>query len=165
MKVSRKLTYQPTQGEQTNSQMACSNTVMDITMPLMSVFIAFSVPAAIGVYWIFKSLLGMAKQFAIAKAMPYPTFTEEDYKAAEKEYAGKPPKKSNPKSSIEATKHNPKSLFHMDDEDYDPNLIVPTPEERTTTADPSLSAPLKDESDKPSRQKKSKDEDKGEDKE
>ena len=66
---------------------------MDIMMPMMSVWISFIVPAAIGVYWIFKSLLGSVKQIIMSKAMPVPTFTEEDYKAAEKEYGGKPEKK------------------------------------------------------------------------
>jgi hypothetical protein len=89
-------------------------------MPMMSVWISFIVPAAIGVYWIFKSLIGMVKQIIMAKAMPIPTFTEEDYKAAEKEYGGKPEKKQQKKGNAdpEATKSNPKSLFHQDDEDY-----------------------------------------------
>ena len=152
MKINRKLTYQPTQPE--GGQVGCSNNVMDITMPLMSVFISFSMPGVVGVYWIFKSILGSIKQFVLVKAMPYPTFTEEDYKAAEKEYAGKPSKKVNTKNTIEATRHNPKSLFHMDDEDYDPAASVPTPEEKNLTEkSPAYAEPMKDESDKPAPKK------------
>ncbi len=152
MKINRKLTYQPTQAE--GGQVGCSNNVMDITMPLMSVFISFSMPGVVGVYWIFKSILGSIKQFVLVKAMPYPTFTEEDYKAAEKEYAGKPSKKVNTKNTIEATRHNPKSLFHMDDEDYDPAASVPTPEEKNLTEkSPAYAEPMKDESDKPAPKK------------
>lgn len=152
MKINRKLTYQPTQAE--GGQVGCSNNVMDITMPLMSVFISFSMPGVVGVYWIFKSILGSIKQFVLVKAMPYPTFTEEDYKAAEKEYAGKPSKKVNTKNTIEATRHNPKSLFHMDDEDYDPAASIPTPEEKNLTEkSPAYAEPMKDESDKPAPKK------------
>ena len=43
------------------------------------------------------------------------------YKAAEKEYGGKPEKKHQKGNvDIEATKNNSKSLFHQDDEDYVP---------------------------------------------
>ncbi len=120
MKLTRKFSYQPSNG-QTEQQMGCSNNVMDITMPLMSVYFTFIVPAAIGVYWIFKSILGTLKQFILSRVMPLPTFTEEDYKAAEREYAGKPASKEKVrKLDIDAGKGNPNSLFHIDDEDYVP---------------------------------------------
>ncbi len=83
MKVNRKFMYQPAQND---AAMGCSNKVMDFAMPLMSVFITFGVPAALGVYWIFKCLIGMLKQFLIHLAMPIPKMTEEELKAAEKEY-------------------------------------------------------------------------------
>ena len=89
--------------------------MMDVMMPLMSVYITFIVPAAIGVYWIFKSLLGVLKQFILSKAMPLPKFTEEDYKAAEKELAGKQPKKIQKSENAGKVR----SLHHIDDEDYD----------------------------------------------
>ncbi len=114
MRINRKLSFQPTQNADERQQ-ACSNTMMDVTMPLMSVFITFGVPAAIGIYWMFKSILGVVKQFILSKAMPLPQFTEEDYKAAEKELAGKQPKKV--QKSANAGKV--RSLHHIDDEDYD----------------------------------------------
>ena len=83
-KLVRKFSYQPMADDQ-QAQMGCSNKVMDISMPLISVFFTFSVPAALGIYWIVKSLLGILKQFIIAKTMPLPKFNDEDYKAAEKE--------------------------------------------------------------------------------
>ena len=89
MKINRKLSYQPAMDAMQSQQVGCSNNMMDITMPLMSVWIAFMTPAAIGIYWIFKCLIGVAKQFIIHKAMPLPTFTEEDYKQAEKEIKAK----------------------------------------------------------------------------
>ena len=112
MKMTRKLTYQP---EVTDKAMGCSNTMMDFMMPVMSVFITFGVPAAIGVYWIFKSLLGVLKQYILKKAMPLPTFTEEEMKAAEKEVAAKAEKTPKTNNSGKVVR----SLHYIDDEDYE----------------------------------------------
>lgn len=149
MKLNRKFSYQPTTGDaQQDAQTGCSNNTMDIMMPLMSVWISFIVPAAIGVYWIFKSLLGTVKQFIMSKAMPIPTFTEEELKAAEKEYGGKPEKKkAKGNANPDATKHNPNSLFHMDDEDYVPPVKEEEeakPEIKTDDSAAISKAPLKD---------------------
>ena len=110
MKMTRKLTYQP---QAMDKATGCSNQIMDFMMPAFSVWIAFNVPAAIGVYWIFKSLLGVVKQLALRYAMPAPTFTEEDYKAAEKEYSVKSEKVPKNKSGRVV-----RSLHHIDDEDF-----------------------------------------------
>ncbi len=115
MRLSRKFTYQPTQQEGVpDRQVACSNTMMDISMPAMSTFFAFMVPGIIGVYWMFRSVIGTLKQFIMSRAMPLPQFTEADYKAAAREMAGKAPKakKSERAGSV-------RSLHHIDDEDFD----------------------------------------------
>ena len=94
-------------------QMACSNTMMDVMMPAMSTYFTFVVPAIIGVYWVFRCLLNMLKQFIMAKAMPLPVFTEEDYKAAAREMAGKKTiKKSENVGKV-------RSLHRIDDEDFE----------------------------------------------
>lgn len=111
-KLNRKLTFQATANDPQNG---CSNTTMNVFMPGMSAAFTFIVPGAVGLYWGFKSIIGMAKQFIIAKAMPLPVFTEADFKAAEKELAAKekhrPVKKSGTKNP------NVRSLHHIDDED------------------------------------------------
>ena len=112
MKMSRKLMYQPMANDKA---MGCSNNIMDVMMPLFSVYISFIVPAAIGVYWIFKSLLGVVKQVLIKIAMPLPKFTDEDYKAAEKEVIGKAEKTTKTSKSGRAVR----SLHHIDDEDFE----------------------------------------------
>jgi hypothetical protein len=106
--------------------------MMDYVMPLMSVFISFGVPAAIGVYWIFKSILGTLKQFILHKAMPLPKFTEEDYKRAEKELLGK---SVNKKETIQKTRV---ALARpMDDDDYaDLGDYVSVYDERAIEAEP-----------------------------
>ena len=114
MKLTRKFTYQPTQNAD-DRQQACSNKMMEYTMPLMSVWMTFIVPAAVGVYWLFKSILGTLKSFIMSRVMPLPVFTEEDYRAAEKEYAGKQPKKIQKSSNAGKVR----SLHHIDDDDYD----------------------------------------------
>ena len=115
MRLGRKFTYQPSQGGANDRQTACSNTMMDVSMPLMSTFFAFLVPAVVGVYWMFRSVLGTFKQFIMSRVMPLPTFTEEDYKAAAREMAGKAPKKVE-KSERAGTV---RSLHYIDDEDYE----------------------------------------------
>ena len=120
MKLTRLMNYQPPSGDAaTDKATGCSNTIMDVMMPLFSVYITFIVPAAIGVYWIFKSLLGTLKTFIFHKIMPFPKFTEEDYKAAERELAGKTPKERvRQKADFDAVSGNPNSLFRQDAEDY-----------------------------------------------
>ncbi|MBR3895247.1 MAG: membrane protein insertase YidC [Clostridia bacterium] len=114
-KINRKLMVQPaSNGGVEDKQVACSNTMMDVTMPLMSTFFTFMVPALIGVYWMFRSLVSLGKQFIISRLMPLPVFTEEDYKAAAREMAGKarPVQKSERAGKV-------RSLHHIDDEDFD----------------------------------------------
>ena len=113
MRMTRKLTYQPTTAN--DPAMGCSNKMMDIMMPLFSVYITFMVPAAIGVYWILKSILGVGKQWILKKAMPLPEFTEEDYKAAEKEMNVRADNKSPKNKSGKVVR----SLHHIDDEDFE----------------------------------------------
>ena len=119
-KITRKFSFQPMQNDaQKDPAQGCSNGMMNIMMPAMSAWFTFMVPAAVGLYWIFKSILGTIKTIVIAKVMPLPTFTEEDYKAAERELAGK--EKNKPVKRDPDAPRNPgvRSLHHIDDEDYE----------------------------------------------
>ncbi len=157
MKINRRLSFQPTQSADERQQ-ACSNNMMDFTMPLMSVWMTFIVPGAVGVYWIFKSILGVVKQFIMSRAMPLPKFTEEDYKAAEKEMLGKQQPKKIVKS---ANAGKVRSLHHIDDEDYDEkgnyspkaqaDVTKAEAEEKIADNKMTEGAALKDESDKTDR--------------
>ncbi|MBQ9131350.1 MAG: membrane protein insertase YidC [Clostridia bacterium] len=113
-KLNRKFMVQPATNDGIDAkQAACSNNIMDISMPMMSTFFTFMVPALVGVYWMFRSLVGLGKQFIISRIMPLPTFTEEDYRKAEKEMAGKRlVKKSHSVGKV-------RSLHHIDDEDFE----------------------------------------------
>ncbi len=140
MKLTRKFTYQSTL--QDTQQMGCSGKIMDISMPLMSVFFTFIVPGAVGVYWIFKSIVGTVKQFILSKLMPLPVFTEEDFKAAEKELNAKSPKK---KTSKDPNAPRVRSLHYIDDEDDEmPADVKPEPKEQKETIEtPFEKAPIK----------------------
>ncbi len=114
-KLMRKFSYQPAMQDQ---QMGCSNNMMDIGMPLMSVYITFIVPAAVGIYWIFKSIISTAVRFVTNKLMPLPVCTEEDIKAAEREMKGKRKVERRPAGTrTTADGREIRSLHHIDDED------------------------------------------------
>ncbi|NLW74549.1 MAG: membrane protein insertase YidC [Clostridiales bacterium] len=113
MKLTRKLTPQPAENDQATG---CSNNIMDIGMPAFSAYICFIVPAALGFYWMVKNLLGTASRLVLAKVMPLPVFTEEDYKAAEREILkGKTARPSRPGPTGKPVR----SLHHIDDEDFE----------------------------------------------
>ena len=125
-------------------------------MPLFSVSIAFAVPAALGVYWVFKSIISTIQSVLLYKLMPLPKFTEEDYKAAEKELAGKN-KNKHEKKERDPNAPRVRSLHHIDDEDYDEkgNYIEPPKEPEVKAEDtPVEAAPLKLDEDKKDRKKK-----------
>lgn len=89
-KLQRKFMPQPMQdGAQTKSM----NVMMDLFLPAMTTVIAFTVPAAVGIYWFFNNMLSVLQTVILAKAMPLPKITEEDIKAAENEYSAKNAKK------------------------------------------------------------------------
>ncbi|MBO5715376.1 MAG: YidC/Oxa1 family membrane protein insertase [Clostridia bacterium] len=117
MKISKKFMYQPTQNENAPGA-GCSTKMMEYSMPLMSTYFAFLVPGAVGIYWIFRSLIMTLKQFIMSKIMPLPQFTEEDFKAAERELGSKKPqRKRKSEANLDPNRERPRSLHHIDDDD------------------------------------------------
>ncbi len=114
MKMTRKLSYQPL-NDGSQGGMGCSPKLMDICLPLISVFFAFRYAAALGIYWIFKSLLDLLKRVILAKVMPLPKFSEEDYKSAEREFSEQEEKKGKKGKSGRVVR----SLHYIDDEDFE----------------------------------------------
>ena len=136
-KITRKYTFQPMQNDQaTNSTMK----VMDIMLPALTTWIAFGVPAAIGIYWMLNNILGVFQTILVHKAMPIPTFTEEDVKKAEKELSGKAYKAKYPAPENATPK---KSLHYIDFDDEEEiadlgeyeSIYDKTPEERAKAAE------------------------------
>ena len=93
--------------------------IMMWTMPLMTFFFTFTFPAAIGVYWIFRTLLSMLQQFILSKIFKLPKYTEEELRALEKEM--KDAKKGQSKRPDivynNGEKRPYKSLHHIDDDE------------------------------------------------
>jgi YidC/Oxa1 family membrane protein insertase len=127
-KIMRKLSYQSPSVAQTNADgdTKLSLAIMDFVMPALSTWITFSVPGVIGIYWIYQSLLGVLQQFIMVKIRPFPKFTDDDYKEAERAVLGK--KKKN-KRGMNAGKdpNRPRvpSLHHIDDDEYNAKVVVP----------------------------------------
>ena len=72
----------PTPGGDAQQQ-ATMNT-MNMMMPLMSVWICFIMPAAMGIYWIANSLFGMARDYLLTKKYKSQLDAEDAVKAAER---------------------------------------------------------------------------------
>jgi YidC/Oxa1 family membrane protein insertase len=64
------------------NEAAQSMKLMQYIMPLSSVWIAFSVPAIIGVYWIVQSILDVMFLFILSRLYPYPQEPGESMKTA-----------------------------------------------------------------------------------
>ena len=112
--ITKRLQYKSTLQEQANGQMTGLNMFM-LAMPLLTMGITFGFASAIGIYWIFRTILSMLQQFILYKTMPYPKFTEEDYKNAEKEMKGK--RVSRVPADYVPGDRPIRSLHHIDDDE------------------------------------------------
>lgn len=144
MKLTRKFTYQSQAMQAEQGANGCSTQMMDWSMPLLSLFFCFTFPLAIGLYWIYQNVLSFAQTVILAKTMPIPVLTEEDYKRAEKEM------KAKGYDTKRADLPRVRSLHHIDDEDYE--ALPDAPKDGAKgTSQPLLNGekvPVKDESDK-----------------
>lgn len=115
----------------TDAQAGMSMKIMDLMMPLLTLFLAFSFSGMLGLYWIYQSLLGILQSFILCKVMPLPKYTDEELKAMEK--ADKERAKAQKAALSEQPRY--KSLHHIDDEDYDelPELNKPKPSDKKTS--------------------------------
>ncbi len=79
--VTRKLTAagQPSTQGQPNPN---NSGFMRWGMPLLSTYFSITFPAAIGIYWIFRSVVSVGQQFILSKMYPLPVYSEEELKIA-----------------------------------------------------------------------------------
>jgi len=68
-----------------NPQAQSMNKSMMVTMPLISLFFTFTMPAGIGIYWSISNVLMIFQQFILNKAVPMPT--EEEIEELKRTYA------------------------------------------------------------------------------
>lgn len=106
---------------------------MEVGMPIITAIFTFSFPAAIGIYWVWRTLVSMAESVILAKVMPIPAVTEEQIAEARRELKGKQKKKK--VITIEVDE---------DDNSYD-DLVVRRSdsgsEKQTRTVDPAQRTP------------------------
>ena len=130
MFLTRKLTgnaQMQMQGQ--DAQSKSSMLIMDLMMPAMTLWMAFSFSAMLGLYWIFQSALGLLQSFILSKAMPLPKYTDEEIKEMQKQ------QREVEKASRQAAKAQPKhkSLHYIDDDDYEELPDTPKSDEGTKT--------------------------------
>lgn len=68
--------------QQQNPQTQASMRTMNLMMPLMSIWICFIMPAAMGIYWIANSVFGMARDFILTKVFQKQLDREDAVRAA-----------------------------------------------------------------------------------
>ena len=105
-KITKKLNAGTQAGEMANNK---GMKVMEYTMPLMMVYIAYTFPAALGMYWLFQGGIQIAQSLVIAKIYPIPKISDEEYKNAEKQYGIKEKEKPQQKK--------PRRPYQDDEED------------------------------------------------
>ncbi len=115
MWITRKLNDNGMNATSTGDQKLSMN-IMNLTMPLMSVWIAFITPGVIGLYWVYTSILGIIQTLLFAKFMPMPKYTDEEIKEIQRSM-----KKNKTERNIVGTSVDengkPKSLHYSDDND------------------------------------------------
>ncbi len=134
-RITKKLSYQAPMSQ----DMANNGTmkIMEYSMPLLSTYICFTVPATIGLYWIYNNVLSILQQVILYKIYPYPKFTQEDYKAAEKAVGAD---KKTAKKEKDPNKAPVRSLHHIDDDEFEQIYG----KKNTSTKKEAPSAPVKE---------------------
>jgi YidC/Oxa1 family membrane protein insertase len=94
------------------AQAAKTMMYMNVMMPLITVYFAFKMPAVIGVYWIYQSILGAIIHIVLSKLIPIPVYTEEETEAIIAEY-------NKDYVRPEVKESSRRSLHYIDDEEYD----------------------------------------------
>ncbi len=110
--ITQHYTYKSPEMEAQNNM---SMKIMTWTMPLLSVYIEFQMAAAIGVYWVFRTVISTVQRIIISKIYPLPKFTAEDFKEAERQ-ANMSNKQR--KREEKGERKFVRSLHYIDDEEY-----------------------------------------------
>ena len=98
-----------------DAQAQMSMRMMDIMMPLMTIWFCFMMPAMLGLYWFYQSIFAIIQQYILSKAMPLPKYTAAEIREMEKA------EREKAKAQRAALQSQPKvkSLHYIDDDDYD----------------------------------------------
>ena len=116
MFISKKINDNGMSDAASNPQQKSSMNMMTMLMPLFSVYIAFIVPGAVGIYLIYSSLLGIIQTLIFSKVMPMPKFTDEEIRAMQREIKAGRSERTITSSSVDS-EGRPRSLHYADDDD------------------------------------------------
>ena len=119
MKLSKKLNGNMAQMTQQTQDQKVSGGIMEWMMPVFSLWFAFILPSALGVYWIYQSVLGILQMLILAKVMPMPKYSEEELEQILKDLKKQQPERPAYTGSSYSG-DRPRSLHHIDDDDEFP---------------------------------------------
>lgn len=92
-RLNKTLNPAPGASDPNNPQNNMSMKIFEYTMPLLYFYMAYTWYAALGLYWIYQSVFSIIQMIILAKMMPMPVISPEEFKAAEAEYGAKKKKK------------------------------------------------------------------------
>lgn len=125
MKLSKKLNGNLAQMTAQTQDQKVSGGIMEWMMPVISLWFAFILPSALGVYWIYQSVLGILQMLILAKVMPMPKYSQEELEQIMKELK----KQQVERPAYTGSSYSgdrPRSLHHIDDDDEFPEDKKPT---------------------------------------
>ncbi len=125
MKLSKKLNGNMAQMTAQTQDQKVSGGIMEWMMPVFSLWFAFILPSALGVYWIYQSVLGILQMLILAKVMPMPKYSQEELEQIMKELK----KQQVERPAYTGSSYSgdrPRSLHHIDDDDEFPEDKKPT---------------------------------------
>ena len=125
MKLSKKLNGNLAQMTAQTQDQKVSGGIMEWMMPVVSLWFAFILPSALGVYWIYQSVLGILQMLILAKVMPMPKYSKEELEQIMKELK----KQQVERPAYTGSSYSgdrPRSLHHIDDDDEFPEDKKPT---------------------------------------
>ena len=82
--LSMKVSTMANPAQDANDQAAATMKSMNLMMPLMSIWICFIMPAAMGIYWIANSVFGMARDYLLTKIFRRKLDEEDAVRAAQR---------------------------------------------------------------------------------
>ncbi len=114
----------------TTQDQRVSSGIMNWMMPVMSTFIAATVPAALGLYWFYQSVLGIVQMLLLAKFMPMPKYTDEELEQMLKDMKARQNGRPTASAPRDPNAPRPRSLHHIDDEDDEPAAKPQSPKKK-----------------------------------
>lgn len=147
MKLSKKLNGNMAQLTAQTQDQKISGGIMEWMMPVVSLWFAFILPSALGVYWIYQSVLGILQMLILAKVMPMPKYSEEEMEQILKDLKKQQPERPTYTGSSYSG-DRPRSLHHIDDDDDFPEDKKPVnnaPKKRNRPNAPASQKKLKPE--------------------